>query len=80
VRYVNGAADRSIVSTTGEINCGAFPNSDCSEDFTAVTDITLMAKPAQVEWLGCTGTAAGGFCTVHVDGNKEVVATFEPRP
>jgi len=56
------------------INCG----SDCSEDYTAGTSVTLTASPASgstfAGWSGaCSGT---GGCTVIMDSNKSVTATF----
>jgi len=78
VEYRNGAPDRSVVSTTGDINCGAFVNSVCTGDFNQGELVTLTATPAQVEWLGCTGTAAGGFCQVRMSEDRIVIATFAP--
>jgi len=56
------------------INCGT----DCSESYTAGTNVTLTATPASgsyfAGWSGdCSGT---GSCTLTMNSNKSVTATF----
>lgn len=66
-------------SVTGNgIACGA----DCTESYAAGTGVTLTATPAQgfvfSGWNGaCTGT---GACTLTMDGDKLVTATFTAVP
>lgn len=71
---VNGSG---TVSGQG-IACGA----DCTESYPAGTVVKLTATPAQgfvfSGWSGaCTGTTA---CTVTMNSNQTVVATFAPAP
>jgi len=62
------------VTGTG-INCG----SDCSESFIKGTSVMLTATPNSgstlTNWSGCNSTN-GNTCTVSVDSNKTVIATF----
>jgi Divergent InlB B-repeat domain len=63
--------------TGGTINCG----STCTANYLAGTPVTLTATPESgsvfTGWSGaCTGT---GDCTLTVDSNKAVTATFEPQ-
>jgi len=56
------------------INCGT----DCSESYTAGTNVTLTATPASgsyfAGWSGdCSGT---GSCSLTMNSNKSVTATF----
>lgn len=55
------------------INCG----SDCSESYLAGTLVTLTPTPNAgwgfSGWSGCSGTSS---CTVFMNGNRSVVATF----
>jgi hypothetical protein len=65
----------TVTSTPMGINCGA----DCSEVYTSGAVVTLTATPGRnrvfTGWSGggCTGT---GSCTVTMDANKTVRATF----
>jgi Calx-beta domain/Divergent InlB B-repeat domain/NPCBM/NEW2 domain len=65
----------TVTSTPMGINCGA----DCSEVYTSGAVVTLTATPGRnrvfAGWSGggCTGT---GSCTVTMDANKTVRATF----
>ncbi len=62
------------VTGTG-INCGE----DCSENYASGTSVTLTATPslgsALASWSGCDNTS-GNTCTVTMNQNKAVTATF----
>ncbi|HBI15855.1 MAG TPA: hypothetical protein DDY20_10150 [Desulfobulbaceae bacterium] len=73
-----GTGSGTVTSEPVGINCGA----DCTEGYAFNTVVTLTATPAADSFFhgwsggGCTGT---GPCTVTMDLNKTVTATFK-RP
>ena len=69
-----GTGTGTVTSADGLINCGT----DCSENYTANTVVTLTATPSAgstfAGWSGsCTGTAS---CTVTLSAAKNARATF----
>ena len=69
----------TVTSTPAGINCGK----DCSQEFTAGTDVVLAATPGDrltfARWEGdCTGTQAQ--CTVKIERARSVTAIFVPIP
>jgi hypothetical protein len=74
---VGVTGDGSVASSPGGISCGG----DCGEQFPQGTKVTLVpfahGGSTFVSWSGdCSGT---GACTVTVDGNKSVRATFSKQ-
>ncbi len=75
----SGSGSGSVTSSPAGINCG----STCSSNFNAGTAVTLTANSAAgstfTGWSGggCSGT---GTCTVTMDSNKTVNATFDQAP
>jgi hypothetical protein len=79
----NGTGSGTVTSTPSGISCGT----TCSRSFSGGTTVTLTAVPASGSvfsgWSGggCTGT---GSCTVPINNNLTVAATFnasaEPTP
>ena len=74
----SGTGSGTVTDTVpgGTINCG----SDCTENYTSGTSVTLTASADSnsvfTGWSGaCSGT---GSCTVTMDNNKTVTATFNP--
>ena len=72
-----GSGIGSVVSTPAGINCG----SDCTEAYNPGTVVTLTATPVSGStfegWSGaCSGT---GQCSVTMDANKTVTATFNQQ-
>ena len=71
----NGTGAGTVTSSPSGINCGT----TCSRSFSGGTSVTLTATPASgsifAGWngSGCTGT---GSCTVQVNDNRSVTATF----
>ena len=72
-----GAGSGIVISNPAGINCG----SDCAEDYSVGTMVTLNALPAIgagafAGWSGggCSGT---GSCVVTVNAATEVTATFD---
>lgn len=66
-----------VTSSVGDVNCGN-TSGGCVEAYAPGTVVTLTATPGTgstfVGWSGaCTGT---GTCTVTMDANKSVTATF----
>lgn len=72
---INKTGIGTVTSSPSGIICGT----DCSEDYNFGTDVTLTATPATgsifTGWTGggCTGT---GVCTVTMDEQKEISASF----
>jgi len=70
-----GTGSGTVTSSPGGINCG----SDCTEAYNSGTSVTLTATAASgstfAGWSGggCSGT---GNCSVTMDANKTVTATF----
>ena len=69
-----GDGQGTVVSDYGPINCGEV----CQGNFAIGIDERLDARPSPgsvfTGWSGdCTGT---GSCTLKIDGNKNIVATF----
>jgi len=72
-----GTGTGTISSSPSGINCG----STCSATFSGGTSVTLTATPGAnstfAGWSGgCTGTSTS--CTVPMDANTTVTATFNP--
>ncbi|BCX16040.1 MAG: hypothetical protein KatS3mg098_269 [Candidatus Parcubacteria bacterium] len=70
----SGTGSGTVTSTPTGINCGT----DCSESYASGTSVTLRATASAgsvfAGWSGdCSGT---GTCTVALDSNKTVTATF----
>jgi len=66
-----------VSSVPTGINCG----SDCSENYTSVTSVTLDASPASgstfTGWGGaCAGSGTAATCTIIMDASKNVTAVF----
>lgn len=74
---VSRSGNGTVTSTPSGIACG----SDCTQNYTAGTQVTLSASPAAgsrfAGWSGggCSGT---GTCRVTVNGAIGVTATFSP--
>jgi hypothetical protein len=74
---VSRSGNGTVTSTPVGIQCG----SDCTQPYASGTTVTLTATPANnftfVGWGGaCTGT---GACTVVMDAEKSITATFVRR-
>lgn len=72
-----GTGQGTVASAPSGIQCGA----DCTSQFPHGTSVTLSATSAPYSaftgWEGaCTGT---GICTVRMDEDKQVTASFEKR-
>ncbi|HUH16068.1 MAG TPA: hypothetical protein VML35_09315 [Gaiellaceae bacterium] len=67
----------SVTSVPAGISCGA----DCTETVADGTSLTLTATPSSDAtvgpWTGCN-SSAGATCTVTLDADRAVVATFTP--
>ncbi len=74
-----GSGSGTVTSSPPGINCG----SDCSVEYDSGTEVALAAIPAAdslfVGWSGggCTGT---GTCTVTMNSDTSITATFNRRP
>jgi uncharacterized protein (DUF2141 family) len=73
-----GTGSGTVTSSPAGINCG----SDCSEAYNEGTNVTLTATASAgstfAGWSGaCSGT---GECSVTMNSDKTVVATFTPTP
>lgn len=69
-----GTGTGAVTSNPAGINCGV----DCSEIYSAGTSVTLSAAPASgSSFTGWSGACAGtGSCTVSMNANSSVSATF----
>ncbi|OGR10329.1 MAG: hypothetical protein A2341_24055 [Deltaproteobacteria bacterium RIFOXYB12_FULL_58_9] len=72
------ATSSTLTSSPAGINCG----STCNSNFTHGTQVTVTANPgygcALSEWTaGCSGGSSNS-CTVTMDGNQTVDASFVP--
>ncbi len=75
---IGGDGTGSVTSSPGNINCPATP---CSDTYDDGTQVTLTAVPGNettlVFWSGdCTSTTLT-TCTVDMDGDRSVTATFD---
>jgi alpha-tubulin suppressor-like RCC1 family protein len=72
-----GASLGSVSSSPAGVTCG----SDCSEDYTAGTVVTLTASPGLLvtSWSGCDAVE-GATCTVTMQSSRSVTATFVSLP
>ena len=70
----------TVASTPAGISCG----SDCSESYPEGTDVLLTATPDAghrfVSWTGACEGITGRVCTVTVNADTAVKATFAPIP
>ena len=68
------------VSGPGGIDCG----STCSAEFASGEEVTLTATPDSHSslsgWSGCDSEPGPGECTVTLESDTEVTATFVSRP
>jgi hypothetical protein len=73
-----GSGGGTVASSPAGIDCGI----DCSEAFTAGTEVTLAATPASGStFAGWSGSCAGaGSCKVTMSQARSVTATFEKAP
>ena len=79
---VDGARMGHVTGSPGGIDCGAetAEHSDCSERYADGTQVALEPKPA--EGYGFAGFSGGGCteraqnCTVQMDADKQVAASF----
>lgn len=71
-----GSEYGSVISTPAGINCG----SDCSEEYMALTQVTLSAVTNEsVEFQGWSGDCSTLLnCILTMDQAKNVTATFRP--
>ncbi|CAK0754286.1 conserved exported hypothetical protein [Gammaproteobacteria bacterium] len=70
-----GTGNGTITSSPAGINCG----SDCSEDYSSGTSVTLTATPASgSQFTGWSGDCSnsGNTCTVDMTAAKDVTASF----
>jgi len=77
---VTKSGDGAVTSSPAGIGCGT----DCSEDFTDGTQVTLIANPAAGQRFDAWGGACLGVvqvaCRVGMNGDKSVVAKFVVKP
>ncbi len=70
-----GTGSGTVTSSPGDIDCGT----DCSEDYSYGTPVTLTATPDTNNyfngWNGCD-SPSGNTCTMTLDTNKAVIANF----
>jgi hypothetical protein len=75
----SGSGVGTVTSTDGQINCG----STCSRSYTAGVTVTLTASAASgssfAGWSGA-GCSGSGTCTVAMNSDQSVTATFELIP
>lgn len=71
-----GAGSGTVTSSPAGINCGA----TCSANYTTGTSVTLTATPSAgstfAGWSGGGCSAGTGTCTVIINANTAVTATF----
>ncbi|MBF0316958.1 MAG: DUF1566 domain-containing protein [Nitrospirae bacterium] len=68
-----GTGSGSVTSSPAGIDCG----DDCSESYTPGTSVTLTAKPAtDSTFTGWSGNCTGTTCTLTMDADKRVTASF----
>jgi len=75
----SGSGQGSVTSNPVGINCGT----DCNEPYDAGTSVTLTAaSDANSTFEGWSGACGGTSltCTVFMNGNKTVTATFTANP
>lgn len=73
VTLAGGVGGGTVISSPGGINCPG----DCTESYTHGTDVTLtaMANPGFI-FTGWSGDCSGASCTVKLNQNRDVTATF----
>ena len=73
-----GTGSGTVTSDPVGIDCGG----DCGESYEGGTTVTLSATPdggsVLSDWSGCD-SATGTTCTVEMNGDKSVTATFMPE-
>jgi len=71
----SGTGSGTVTSNPSGINCGT----DCSENYTPGTSVTLTASPAAGStFAGWSGACSGiGICTLSMSANQSVTATFD---
>jgi hypothetical protein len=66
----------AITSTPSGISCGT----TCSRSFPVGTNVTLNAAPnANFSFAGWSGACSGAACTVTMNADTAVAATFQPQ-
>lgn len=75
---ISGSGLALVGSSPGGIACSLPGPGDCSETYPAGTVVVLTATPPFPIFLGWTGGGCSGTgtCTVTMDGNKSVAASF----
>ncbi|OGZ52978.1 MAG: hypothetical protein A3B25_00775 [Candidatus Ryanbacteria bacterium RIFCSPLOWO2_01_FULL_48_26] len=70
---VSNAGGGSVASSPSGISCGV----DCSEPYAYGTNVVLTASPSAsfTGWTNCPAPS-GNTCTINVNGNLAVTATF----
>ena len=75
-----GTGTGSVTSTPAGIACG----SDCTESYSAGTEVTLTAAPGVNStvggWSGGGCTGSGATCTVTMSQARSVTVTFDSTP
>jgi hypothetical protein len=71
---VSRSGQGTVTSSDAMINCGA----DCSENYSAVTTVTLTATPdTEYIFSGWSGPCSGtGSCVLNLDRSRSVTANF----
>ena len=72
----SGTGAGTVTSNPAGINCG----STCTANYSQGTNITLSASPASASvftgWTGCDSVSWTQQCSILMNGNKSITATF----
>lgn len=78
-----GGGDGRVISDPSGIDCASGEGGTCSAQFLAGETVELSAAPAPgsvfTAWEGCV-TTGPSTCDVVLDGDRAVVARFDPTP